>query len=165
MKASLDLVVLLMCFVASACATGASQRGVQTHRIEAAVSTAGPYGQFWQIDLSEYRDGSGAELRFESSLGMGGGEIQGRVLLSRERLAAIKDLLASTSFSQLPSSITAEAVPFHRPDFRITSCSGSNCHTVNLYDPATVGESTEGRRFLSVWAAIVEPLPLKPAWQ
>lgn len=115
--------------------------------------------------MKEYRDGSGAELRFESHLAMGRGEIGGHVVLNRERLSVVRDVLARTDFDQLPRSISDEIVPFHRPDLRITACSGAICHTVNLYDPSALGGSAEGQRFLSVWAAIVEPLPLKPTWQ
>jgi len=165
MKPSLKLVVLLPCFIAASCATGRHASAGDNFRVEAVVSTAGPYGQFWQINLDEYRDGSGAELRFESSLGMGRGEVHGHVLLNKKQVSAVKDLLVNTNFNHLPSSITEEMVQFHRPDFRISACSGSSCHTVNLYDPAAVGNSADGRRFLSVWTALVEPLPLKPTWQ
>lgn len=162
---SLKLVVLLSCFIAASCTSGRNIAAGDILRVEAFVSTAGPYGHSWRIDIKEYSDGSGAELRFEASLDMGRSEIQGQVLLNRELLSAFKDLLANANFNQLPDSISDKIVPFHRPDFRITACSGSICHTVKLYDPSVVGSSADGQRFLSVWAAIVEPLPLKPTWQ
>jgi hypothetical protein len=166
MKPSLKLVVLLLCFLSASCAANNKHMAAKDNlRIEAYLAAAGTYVQIWKISLKEYDDGSGATIRFKASLGMGKGRIQGDDLIHRARLSVIKDLLTKTNFNQLPPTISAEMVALHRPDYRITACAGTRCHTVNLYDPSDVGSSPEGQRFLEVWNAIVEPLPLKPEWK
>src|SRR6478672_8631391 len=102
----LKFLVLLSTSFVAACATGGHPAGENNLRLEADISTAGPDGQLWEIQIKEYKDGSGAKLRFKTSLGMGRGNIQGDVTLNEARLSTIKNALASSDFSHLPISIT-----------------------------------------------------------
>lgn len=162
MQLSLRLLALTSLVLLTSCVTHGPAPAVDKLRIEAWASTN---GEFWKVRIAEFRDGSGAEVQYESFLGFGRGELSGSLAIHQERVSAIKALLASEEFFDLPLSISKPASGFHRPDFFLNACLGKQCRKVNLYDPSAMGNAPEAQRFLSLWDAVVEPLPLKPAWK
>jgi hypothetical protein len=129
-------------------------------RIEASASTAGPYGELWQLKLAP--DGS-AEVEIGYMLNPMGA-MKGHFTASKERVAAVRASVSEARFFALPKSISPKIVGMHRPDLRLQVTLGDRQHTVNLYDPDELKGDERARRFLIAWKAAFAHVPLRPAW-
>lgn len=128
--------------------------------VEAWISTAGPYGEGWDLKLVP----SGAvALRVFYSL-QPSGSLMGEFTLSEEQVTGIRRVIEAERFFDLPPQISAPMVTLHQPDLRLEVWLGSKHHKVALYDPSQLKGDARVRRFMAVWNKLYEGLPIRPSW-
>ena len=128
--------------------------------VEASVSTAGPHGQSWQLKLSP--DGAAElEIRYmQNPLG----SLKGKFKASRERIAAVRAILAQERFYDLPATISPKAVALHQPDLKLKVTIGEKAYNARLYAPNDLTSDDRARRFLAIWNTAFAQVPLQPSW-
>lgn len=92
------------------------------------------------------------------------GNLLGRFSLSEQQSLAIRKACDAQDFFGLPADLTPPQQAFHRPHLQLTIHLGGRHHKVSLYDPAELKGQAATIRFLAVWAAVFEGLPLRPSW-
>jgi hypothetical protein len=127
--------------------------------IQASLSTAGPYGDDWQLTLAPDRTVF-VEVYYG---GAASGSVTGSFFLSAEAVSEIANAVETQDFFNLPDEISRQWVVLHNPDFFISVSKGGRSHKVNLYNPEELGPMPEVQRFLAVWDALFRHLPLRPA--
>jgi hypothetical protein len=124
------------------------------------VSTAGPYGESWDLKIAPSGTASLEIGYMLNPLGKMSGEFH----LGPDALDPIRTVVARERFMDLPPSITQEAVPLHAPDLRLTITLGEQTHEVRVYDPDELQADPRVKRFLAVWNQAFAAVPLKPTW-
>jgi hypothetical protein len=128
--------------------------------VEAWVSTAGPYGQSWNLKIVP--SGEAALQVFYMSAPSG--TLMARFSLSAQQLAGIRSVVETERFFELPAKISPTATPMHRPAFRLDVWLEGRHHTVALYDPGQLEADAKASRFFAVWKQLYQDLPIKPSW-
>lgn len=128
--------------------------------VRAYVSTAGPYGESWELNLKADRKVSLEILYMLNPLG----RMSGEFIVSPEQVEGLRNAIAAEQFMELPSEIWPGAAPLHRPDLRLSVTLGDKAHKVALYDPDQFKDDVRVRRFLSVWRQAFAMVPLRPKW-
>jgi hypothetical protein len=128
--------------------------------VRAWVSTAGPYGESWELTI---------DPKGTASLEIGYmlnplGRISGEFHLTLEALDTIRKAIANERFFELPPNIAPETVPIHAPDLKLTVTISDRTHEVRLYDPEELPADPRVKRFLAVWNQAFASVPLKPRW-
>jgi hypothetical protein len=128
--------------------------------VEAWISTAGPYGESWDLRLTPSGE---ASLRV-NYMTAPAGNLMGRFTLSAEQVVRIRTAIESERFFAMPAKVFPATVPLHRPALRLDVWLGERHHSVQLYDPDQQKADPNVRRFLGVWSRLFESLPLRPSW-
>ena len=98
---------------------------------EAFATTAGPYGEMWEL---KYAAGGEVELKVDYMVSPQG-DLSGRFLVSSENLEGVRTVVREQRFFELPKSISPQALPFHAPDLRLRISFQGRTHLVQIYDP------------------------------
>jgi hypothetical protein len=128
--------------------------------VEAWISTAGPYGESWDLRLTPSGEVS---LRVNYMM-TPSGNLMARFSLSPDQVAGIRKAIVSERFFDMPARIAPATLPLHRPALRLDVWLDEKHHSVQLYDPDQLGADANLRRFLAVWSRLFESLPLRPSW-
>lgn len=128
--------------------------------VEAWISTAGPYGESWDLRLMPSGEIS---LRVNYMI-TPSGTLMARFSLSPDQIAGIRTGIESERFFDLPAKISPASLPLHRPALRLDVWLDNKYHSVQLYDPDQLKADPNLRRFLAVWKRLFEPLPIRPSW-
>jgi hypothetical protein len=128
--------------------------------VQAWISTAGPYGEWWDLKIGP--DGTAA-------LGIGYmfnplGKMSGEFHLTPSTLDPIRRVAVHERFMDLPPNISQDIVPLHAPDLRLTITIGEEAREVRVYDPDALQADPRVKRFLAVWNQVFAVVPLKPRW-
>jgi hypothetical protein len=162
---SLVSVLALACVIASAetrdvaCPSASCARGKDL-LVKAFVTTAGPYGELWEVEL---RPGNEMHVSI-SYLLKPMGDLKGTFLIDPSLVDTMVKVVETQQFFALPNEISANDVAIHAPDLRLTITRGDTVREVRLYDPAAISQRSETKRFLAVWTAVFAPLPIRPSW-
>ena len=125
-------------------------------RLAATVVIAGPYGEMWQLTVSE--SGAGT-LKISSA-----GSRQAKPFrVSNSSLSALRAIIREVKFGELPDQIAPRVLELHRPDLRLGVRLDGRSHSVALYDPGSVNTEA-ARRFMRVWKAVFQLAPKQPKW-
>jgi hypothetical protein len=127
---------------------------------EAWLSTAGPYGQGWSLRLAP----SGNVSLRVFYMGTPAGSLLADFDPGDGYEARVRAVLNDQQFFVLPAEITPKAAMLHMPDFSLNIGLGSRRHKVRLYDPEQMKSDPRAKRFLAVWTALFDGLPVKPSW-
>jgi hypothetical protein len=128
--------------------------------VSASVSTAGPYGELWEVSITP--EGS-ASLRVHY-MGNPFGTLLAQFTLPPDAMDRIRTAIEADRFFDLPAEIAPKASPLHMPNLHLGLSVGAKHHKVRLYDPASIEKDPSAQRFLKVWKTVFAGLPLKPAW-
>jgi hypothetical protein len=128
--------------------------------VEAWISTAGPYGESWDLRLTP----SGEISLRVNYMTTPSGNLMARFTLSPEQIASIRQAIESERFFEMPPKVFPATVPLHRPALRLDVWLGDRHHSVQLYDPDQQKTHPNVRRFLAVWRRLFELLPMRPSW-
>jgi hypothetical protein len=128
--------------------------------VEAWISTAGPYGESWDLRLTPSGEMS---LRVNYMI-TPSGTLMARFSLSADQVAGIRKMIESERFFDMPAKVFPATLPLHRPALRLDVWLHEKHHSVQLYDPDQLKADPNLRRFLAVWRRLFEPLPIRPAW-
>jgi hypothetical protein len=126
--------------------------------VEAWISTAGPYGESWDLRLTP----SGEVSLRVNYMTAPSGSLMARFTLSSEQVAGIRTAIESQRFFEIPAKVFPATVPLHRPALRLDVWLGDRHHSVQLYDPDQQKADPNAGRFLGVWRRLFELLPLRP---
>jgi len=160
MKKALYTLVLFILF----CPLGVlCKEQSQRFSIKAFFTPSGPYEGIWNINIVEFPDSSGGELKFTRQVGLAGTRFSGEAFLKRDKLTELKSGLSESKFFDLPENISADLVALHMPDYFLEICSESECKKVSLYDPKSLEKSKESIRFILMWNLVMNSLPKWPA--
>jgi hypothetical protein len=155
---------LTSCLLAVATYANQDAGGATEHQrsllLEAYVSTAGPYGQLWTLKLTPAGE---AELHVLYAFNPSG-SLTGTFSLSEERVSAIRRALEKYDFMLLPERMSPALIAFHMPDLRLAVWNSDKHREVRLYDPKQMAGDPQAKRFLAVWTAVFDGLPVKPTW-
>jgi hypothetical protein len=154
------MILTLSLLCAASIASGLPVDAAAPLELRAHVSTAGPYGESWELKLG--RDGK-ARLQILYMLPPMG-KMEGDFLVSETALAELRKTIAAERFGDLPKSIWPGAASFHLPDFRLSVTLGNVTHEVWLYDPAQFAKDQRVVRFMAVWNKAFALVPLRPSW-
>ena len=129
---------------------------------EARAITAGPYGEMWTVKLDHH-----SSMTVEANWMLNPmGSLKGSFLLDPSDIAKINVAADAAKFFSLPKKISpSNGIPIHAPDLQIRFTSKGKTHLVNLYAPAEVADQAKVARFMSVWSAIHDKLPVRPSWK
>jgi len=128
--------------------------------VRASVSTAGAYGQNWHLTLSPNR-----EVFLQVFYGSNpSGNLMAHFTLSERQVGAIRKACEAQRFFELPADLAPQRIPLHRPHLQIEIHLGVRHHKVSLSDPSALRAHSAADRFLAVWKAVFETLPLRPSW-
>jgi len=128
--------------------------------VKAFVTTAGPYGQLWEVEL---RPGNEMYVSISYLLNPMG-NLKGTFVVDPSQVDTLVKVVESQKFFALPNEISPKDVAIHAPDLRLTITRGDTVREVRLYDPAAISQRSETKRFLAVWTAVFAPLPIRPSW-
>lgn len=128
--------------------------------IEASMSTTGPQGQSWQLKLLS--DGAAElEIRYlKNPLG----SLKGRFKAAKERIEAVRAIIAQERFYDLPANISPQPVALHQPDLKLKVTVGEKAYNTRLYAPNDLKSDDRARRFLAIWNTAFAQIPLQPSW-
>jgi hypothetical protein len=129
--------------------------------VEAWISTAGPYGESWDLRLGP----SGEVSLRVNYMVTPSGTVMARFSLSPDHIALIRAAVESERFFDLPGNISPASRPLHQPALRLDVWLDQKHHTVQAYDPEQLRADPNLRRFLAVWQRLFEPLPIRPSWR
>jgi hypothetical protein len=124
--------------------------------VEAWISTAGPYGESWDLKLTP-----GGEVALQ--VYYPSGSLLAQFRLSDAQVADLRKALESQRFFELPAEIAPKTSLLHQPDLRIAVWLGGKRHKVALYDPGQLEADANARRFLVLWRRLFDGLPIKPS--
>jgi hypothetical protein len=128
-----------------------------TMRIEAAFYTNGTYGDLYKLMLP---GGDGVELEVVSFLSPMG-KVSGSYFADSVKVRALAEAIVIHQFSALPSRIsTKNPVPFHAPEYRLSVTLDGKTHRVLLVAPQFKSQTEEAKRFVAVWNAVFELVPV-----
>jgi len=131
-----------------------------TLTVKAYVSTAGPYGESWELNLAPEGTLS-LEIRYMlNPLG----KMSGEFIPLPERIKRLQEVIVAEQFMELPQEIWPDTAPLHQPDLRLTVTLGDRMHKVELYDPDQLRGDTRVPRFFAVWKEVFALVPLAPKW-
>ena len=128
--------------------------------VEASISTAGPYGEFWEVSIDPEGELHLVVLYMTDPLGHFCGEFH----VGKARLEELQHKVNSSSYFDLPEQIEPTEVPFHAPDLRLMVKHNGQEKSVALYNPDAVLEGPQKTRFMEIWNAVFAMLPVKPKW-
>lgn len=128
--------------------------------VAAWMTTAGPYGEAWDLTLTP----EGKASLQVSYMGNPSGTVMAHFALRAETVDAIRAAVENEKFFDIPAKLAPKTVAFHRPSLQLDVRVGGRHHNVNLYDPALIGQDPSVVHFLKVWKALFAALPLKPSW-
>jgi len=128
--------------------------------VEAWISTAGPYGESWDLRLTPSGEMS---LRVNYMI-TPSGNLMARFSLSADQVAGIRQVIVSERFFDMPAKVFPATLPLHRPALRLDVWLDEKRHSVQLYDPDQLKADPNVRRFLAVWNRLFERLPIRPSW-
>jgi len=128
--------------------------------VRAYVSTAGPYGESWELNLKADGKVSLEILYMLNPMG----RMSGEFISSPERLEALRQVISAERFAELPHEIRPARALLHQPDLRLTITTGERRHEVAVYDPDELEDDARVRRFLAVWKQVFTLVPLSPEW-
>ncbi len=128
--------------------------------VTASVSTAGPYGELWELTVTP--EGN-ASLRVHYML-KPFGTMLAQFTLPDEVMDGIRRAVNEQHFLDLPAELAPQVSPLHMPHLQVSVSIGSKQHKVSLYHPAPIEEQATVQRFLAVWRAAFAGLPVKPSW-
>jgi len=128
--------------------------------VEAWVSTAGPYGESWELGIRP----DGVVRMQVLYMGSPSGNLMARLHLPEPALARIRAALDSERFFELPEKLAPKTSLLHMPFFKLDVWSGTRHRAVTLYDPKQIHADPSTQRFLEVWEAVYAGLPLRPTW-
>jgi hypothetical protein len=128
--------------------------------VRAHVSTAGPYGEMWELNLKT--DGK-VSLKIQYML-KPAGEMSGEFIVFPEEVDGFRRTIETEKFMELPTSIWPATAPVHAPDLRLSMTLGDETHAVRVYDPDQFKDDERVRRFLTVWRRAFAMVPLQPKW-
>ena len=114
-------------------------------------------GEFWSAYLAP--DGSLSV----TARHMKGGHTMSHYSPYSERITRVREAIARVRFFQLPNSIDKGGpFGFHHPSLSLRATLGARQHSVEAYDPKSIGDTIERRRFFVVWDALFSDLPVRP---
>jgi hypothetical protein len=154
---------LSLCVVAAASLQAdGSQAKVEapTLTVQASGLTRGPYGERWEFNIAA--DGA-VDLKVGYMLS-GAGSLQGQFGPAKHRVEAVRAAVLKERFMDLPSDLSPEMVALHMPDLRLSISFGEQTHKVRIYSPDQMGKDPRARRFLAVWRAVFQHVPIRPSW-
>ena len=154
--------ICLLAILASTNAMSQSLVNDSIITIEASLSENASFQGMWNIKIIEFHDSSGAELEFSLSAGMGSRSFEGSSILGKSSLLTIKEAMDKQEYFELPEFISPDAKGFDMPDYRLKVCKNERCHKVELYDPKSILESSDMKRFNFIWNSIFKSLPAWP---
>lgn len=128
--------------------------------VTAWVTTAGPYGEAWELTVTP----EGRTSLNVSYMANPSGSLMAHFRLRDEAVDAIRTVVENEHFFDIPAKLAPKTSALHRPALQLDVRVGSRHHNVNLYDPALIGQDATVERFLKVWKALFAALPLKPSW-
>ena len=138
----------------------AEERAAPGLFVQAWVSTAGPYGESWNLTIAP--DG---EVNLQVLyLGSPSGTLLARFTWSAAQLNAIREAVHTADFFALPARLAPPESLFHQPHLRLEIHFGERHQNVTLYDPDALAGQPEAARFLTLWRRVFEELPFKPSW-
>jgi hypothetical protein len=76
----------------------------------------------------------------------------------------VRAALDEQQFFGLPAEIVPKSAVLHMPDFSLNVGRDGRRHKVRLYDPEQMKSDPRAKRFLVVWDALFDGLPVKPSW-
>ena len=124
------------------------------------VSTAGPYGEIWELTLKS-SDSVSIEVSY---VGKAMGKITGEFIPMPKALDDLRKAIEVERFAELPKALHPKDIGFHRPDLRLTIVIDGRKHEASLYDPDELKGDARSRRFLAVWHSAFALVPLSPKW-
>jgi len=128
--------------------------------VEAWISTAGPYGESWDLRLTPSGEMS---LRVNYMIAPSG-NLMARFSLSADHVAAIRQVILAERFFDMPAKVFPATLPLHRPALRLDIWLDEKRHSVQLYDPDQLKADPNVRRFLAIWNRLFDRLPIRPSW-
>jgi len=128
--------------------------------VRAFASTGGAYGENWDLTLAP--DGA---VFLQVSYGTSpSGEVMAHFTFSEWRTRAIREVCETQRFFDLPTDLAPLERLGHKPSLQIEIHLAGRRHKVSLYDPSALRTHAAANRFLAVWNAVFETLPLRPSW-
>lgn len=82
---------------------------------------------------------------------------------SDARIGAVRRALESAEFLKLPANIIRKLVTVDATGLRLAVTAGKSSHEVYLYEPEELVRDKRAKRFLSVWNALFDSLPIRPS--
>ncbi len=160
MRLGTCITIALVTFVLMPKAGSAAEPQQEQMSIEASMSTTGPQGQSWQLKLSP--DGAAdLEIRYlKNPLG----SMKGRFKAAKERMEAVRAIIAQERFYDLPANISPTSVALHQPDLKLKVTIGEKAYNARLYAPNDLKGDDRARRFLAIWNTAFAQVPLQPSW-
>ena len=128
--------------------------------VEAWLSTAGPYGEGWTLRLAP----NGNVFLRVLYMGNPSGNLLADLDVGDEYERHLRAAIETHRFFDLPTDISPKSAVLHLPDFTMDVALGGKRHKVRLYDPKQLEADSRTKRFLAVWEALFEGLPMKPSW-
>ncbi len=113
-------------YAALVTAPGFARTEPPTVLVRAYISTAGPYGESWELNLKADGKVSLEILYMLNPMG----RMSGEFINSPERLEALRQVISAEQFFELPNEIWPGAAPLHQPDLRLTITVGDRRHKV-----------------------------------
>jgi hypothetical protein len=128
--------------------------------VEAHVSTAGPYGEMWDLVLPPEGEVSLEIVYMLNPMG----EMRGQFVVSAEQRAAVRSAVEAQDFFGLAEEFWPERAPIHAPNLVLTVRLGERSHEVRIYSPEAFREDPQAQRFFEIWKQVFSVVPLKPKW-
>ena len=128
--------------------------------VQAFISTAGAYGETWQLTLAPNGDVF-LQVFYGASPS---GDVMAHFTLSERGIGAIREACETQQFFDLPTDLAPLERLGHKPSLQIEIHLAGRHHKASLYDPAALRTHAAANRFLALWNAVFETLPLRPSW-
>jgi len=93
------------------------------------------------------------------------GTVMGEFSMQADYVDRVHKAIETERFFDLPASLDSGSGYFHQPDLFLRIDRGGRTHTVRVHDPARLKNDARAQRFLRVWAALYERLPMRPSWR
>jgi hypothetical protein len=139
---------------------GEEALGARALFVEAFASTGGAYGENWHLTLAP----NGEVFLQVSYATSPSGEVMAHFTFSERSIGAIREVCKTQQFFDLPTDIAPLERMGHKPSLQIEIHLAGRHHKASLYDPSALRTHAAANRFLAVWNAVFETLPLRPSW-
>jgi hypothetical protein len=93
------------------------------------------------------------------------GTVIGEFSMQADYVARVHRAIETEQFFELPAYMDSGSGYLHQPHLTLKIDRGTRTHTVRVHDPARLKNDARARRFLRVWAALYERLPMRPSWR